>query len=236
MKKVFAVIVLMIVVHYVHSQDVKTENQDSTDKSAVTSGKPSESVFPGVWRPLFDGETLNGWKIVRYGGEGEPHVANGALVLPKPVSGLMTGVCWDGDPLPVNNYAIYYEARRTEGLDIFAGLTFPYKDKYASLILGGWSGIVNGLSSINGSDASENETKQLFSLNNNQWYQIELRVTADSICATLDTKQILNLATAGKQIHLRPGSIGEGLTLWSYLSTGEIRNLRIKKLPSYLKK
>jgi len=230
MKKVFAVIVLMIVVHYVHSQDVKTENQDSTDKSAVTSGKPSESVFPGVWRPLFDGETLNGWKIVRYGGEGEPHVANGALVLPKPVSGLMTGVCWDGDPLPVNNYAIYYEARRMDGYDIFAGLTFRYNDTSASFIFGGWGGIINGLSCIDGRDASENETTQFFSIKEKQWCEIELHATTDSICAYIDKERVFAISTEGKEIHLRNEYLDTGLTLWTYLTAGEVRNIRIKKL------
>ena len=186
--------------------------------------------IPEGWESLFDGNTLSGWEIVQYGGEGEPYAKNGILVLPMAVNGSMTGVCWVGDSLPVNNYVIYYEARRVEGHDIFAGLSFPYGDTFASLILGGWAGIVNGLSCINGYDASENETTRLFSLKDNEWYPVQLCVTTDSIRATVGSDQVVDMATAGKKIHLRGGLMNSGLTLWTYLSTGEIRNLRIKKL------
>jgi len=184
------------------------------------------------WESLFDGETLTGWESVRYGGEGKPHIKNGAIVLPAAVEGLMTGVRWTGHSLPVNNYIISYEARRVEGDDIFAGLTFPYGDTFASLVIGGWRGIVNGLSSIGGFDASENETCQLFSVRNNQWYTIQLHVTDSHIRAYLGTMEIFDLATAGKEIHLRDQILATGLTLWTYLSTGEIRNIRIKSIKS----
>ena len=186
--------------------------------------------IPEGWEPLFDGKTLTGWEIVRYGGEGEAYVKDGALVLPMATSGLLTGVIWVGDSLPVDNYIIYYEARRVEGHDIFAGLSFPYKDTFASLIIGGWAGIVNGLSCINGYDASDNETTHHRALSNHIWYPVELRVTTDSISVDIGTEHVFDLATAGKHIHLRPGSYTENLTLWTYLSTGEIRNFRIKKL------
>ena len=186
--------------------------------------------IPEGWTPLFDGETLTGWEIVRYGGEGEAYVKDGVLVLPMATSGLLTGVIWVGDTLPVNNYTIYYEARRVAGHDIFAGLSFPYKDTFASLIIGGWAGIVNGLSCIDGYDASENETTNHFALSDNIWYPVELRVTTDSISVDIGSEHVFDLATAGKRIHLRPGSYTESLTLWTYLSTGEIRNFRIKKL------
>ena len=186
--------------------------------------------IPDGWESLFDGKTLTGWKVVRYGGDGEPYVKDGSLVLPMAVSGPMTGVCWVGDVLPANNYIIYYEARRVRGSDIFAGLTFPYGDTAASLIFGGWGGIVNGLSSIGGFDASENETVQYFSYNNNQWYPVQLHVTPDSIRATVGKEKVIDLATAGKDIHLRDVILDTGLTLWNFNSAGEIRNIRIKKM------
>ena len=189
-----------------------------------------EHIVPEGWMSLFDGKTLSGWEIVRYGGEGEPYVRNGVLVLPRSSSGIMTGVCWVGDSLPVNDYVFYYEARRVEGKDIFAGLSFPYGDTHASLIISGWGGVVNGISSIDGYDASENETTQLFSLEDNEWHQVELRVTADSICALVDYEPAVDLATAGKKIHLRGDLLDTGLTLWAFNSTGEIRNIRIKVL------
>jgi hypothetical protein len=196
----------------------------------VTDGLLPVQDVADEWVSLFDGKTLDGWRILQYGGDGMPHVRNGSIVLPRSETGTMTGVCWVGGSLPVMNYEIFYEARRVVGSDIFAALTFPYGDTYATLIFGGWSGIVNGLSSIDGYDASENETCQYFSYNNNQWYPVQLRVTPDSIRSTVGREKVVDLATTGKDIHLRTDILDTGLTLWTYVSTGEIRNLRIKKL------
>ena len=191
----------------------------------------STAIIINEWKPLFDGKTLSGWETLRYGGTGEPYVENGSLILPVAVSGTMTGVRWIGDSLPVNNYVVSYEARRVAGRDIFAALTFPYGDTYASLIFSGWGGMINGLSSIDGYDASENETSKLSSLDDNQWYTVELRVTTDSIRAVVGSEQVVDIATAGKQLHLRSNLLDTGLCLWTYLSKGEIRNIRIKSLP-----
>ena len=203
-------------------QDLQEQNDEK--KQTV------KQDVPEGWESLFDGETLTGWRSVPYGGEGKPYVRNGSLILPEAMEGVMTGVRWVGRPLPENNYEIYYEARRLTGDDIFAGLSFPYGDTAASLIMGGWRNSVNGLSSIDGLDALENETSQFFSLRDNQWYKIELRVTTDSIQAFIGSTQIVDLETKGKAIHLRDMSLDTGLTFWTYLSTGEIRNVRIRKI------
>ena len=204
--------------------------QQGQGKQSVAEDEPAVQSVPEGWESLLDRKTLAGWDVVRSGGEGEPYVKNGTLVLPMAVSGTSTGVYWVGDSLPVNNYAIYYEARRVEGNDIFGGLSFPYGDTFATLIIGGWGGIVSGLSSIDGYDASENETTKHIYFKDNQWYAVQLRVTADSIRAVVDTVRVVDLATAGKRIHLRGGTSAASLTLTSYRSTGEIRNLRIKRL------
>jgi len=196
----------------------------------VVEDLPAARDIPEGWVSLFDGETLTGWKNLNKGGQDQPYVRSGTLVLPMGSYGMMTGVYWDGDPLPSLNYLVYYEARRVAGNDIFAGLTFPYDDSAASIIFGGWGGLVNGLSSINGYDASENETTQFFSFRSNYWYPVQLRVTADSIRATVGTEIIVDLATAGKDIHLRSTLSDTGFTLWTFNSSGEIRNLRIKKI------
>ena len=185
---------------------------------------------PEGWLSLFDGKTLTNWKILQYGGNGTPSVKNGSLVLPRPTDGIMTGLCWVGDALPINNYEVYYEARRVAGSDIFAGFTFLYDDTSASIIFGGWGGVVNGLSCIDGYDASENETCQRFSWSNDRWYPVQLRVTPDSIRASVGLDIIVDIATAGKDIHLRADYLDTGFTLWTYNSTGEIRNIRIRKI------
>src|SRR5438045_2881660 len=54
-----------------------------------TAGKP----FPDTtdWVSLFDGKTLDGWKVSDFSGHGEVRVADGKLILG---TGVMTGVTW----------------------------------------------------------------------------------------------------------------------------------------------
>ena len=198
-------------------------------EEGVQSFELLEQIVPEGWVALMDGTTMSGWETVRYGGEGEPYVRNGVMILPRAVSGFMTGISWVGDSLPTNNYAIYYEARRVEGYDIFAGLSFPYGDSFATLIVGGWGGAICGLSSIDGRDASSNETTKMIHFKDEQWYPVYLRVAPDSIQAVIDTVKVVDISTAGKRIHLRGGTDVNSLTFTTYLTTGEIRGLRIKR-------
>jgi len=71
--------------------------------------------------------------------------------------GHLTGITWTGE-FPKSGYEIRFEAARLEGNDFFAGITFPVKDSFCSWINGGWGGTVVGLSSLDGDDASENDT------------------------------------------------------------------------------
>ena len=46
-----------------------------------------------------------------------------------------------------------------KGGDFFATLTFPVDDSFCTFVTGGWGGDIVGLSSIDGWDASDNETR-----------------------------------------------------------------------------
>ena len=107
---------------------------------------------------LFDGRKLGKWKAVDYVESGRVYVKDGAIVLEKGVE--QTGVKWTG-PVIKSNYEIELEAMRVEGDDFFCGLTFPVKQDFCSLIVGGWRGKVVGLSCIDTEDAAENETTVL---------------------------------------------------------------------------
>ena len=234
-KRVFALVLTLWIVFTATFGTVSQASMLLTQGEIVGENNLLQTLqdIPEGWQSLFDGKTLTNWKILLYGGNGEPSVKNGALVIPRPTDGVMTGVCWVGEPLPVINYEVYYEARRVAGSDIFAGFTFPYSDTSASIVFGGWGGIVNGLSCIDGFDASENETCQHFSWSNDQWYPVQLRVTPDSIRASVGSNIIVNIATAGKDIHLRADYLDTGFTLWTYNTTGEIRNIRIRKIEPF---
>ncbi len=207
----------------------KRSSQSGRHTESVTVVEDKQPVFEG-WDLLIDKDTLSRWETIRYGGEGNPYMEGYILVLPMAINGTLTGVQWIGEPLPANNYMIAFEAKRIDGHDFFAGLTFSYNDTYATLVVGGWGGSTCGLSSIDGYDASDNETTTYITFRDDRWYPVQLRVTPDSIQASVDTVQVVDIATAGKKIHLRGGILATSLGLSTYLTTGEIRNLRIKRL------
>ena len=192
---------------------------------------PFVQVVPEGWTAMMDGNSLEGWEKVRNVGEAQPYIYNGVLTLPMSVFSSMTGLCMENEYLfPVVNYAIYYEARRIEGNDIFGGLSFPYKNSYATLVVGGWGGSICGLSCIDGECAFENETATVIFFEDNVWYPIYLRVTNDSIRAEINDITVVDIATAGRRIHLRGGTIAPSLTFFTYMSGGQFRNMRMKRL------
>ena len=197
----------------------------------ILCGSTSQLEREQEWAPLMDGKTMNGWETALFS-EGEPFVEDGIYVLPQPpYGGLSTGLSLiKNSTIPAVNYIIYYEARRVDGNDIFGGLSFPYKNTYATLVIGGWGGSICGLSSIDGKDALDNETTTRVNFNEDQWYPVTLRVTTDSIRAVVGDVKVVDISTAGKRIHIRRGTIGSGLTFITYYTTGEIRNVRLKRL------
>ena len=155
----------------------------------------------GAWRDLFDGKTLEGWASTNFGGEGNVEIEAGRIVLG--FGSDLTGITWKG-AMPRFDYEVKLEARREEGSDFFCGLTFPVKDAYCSLILGGWGGTVVGLSSIDGLDASENETSRLMNFDLNRWYAVALKVTQQKIEAWIDGNRIIDQELSGRKISIRP--------------------------------
>ena len=71
---------------------------------------------------------------------------------------------------------------------------------------GGWGGDIVGLSSIDGWDASDNETRAYFNFETGRWYSFRLLVTAQRIRAWIDDQQIINVAIAGDPSACAPGT------------------------------
>jgi hypothetical protein len=183
---------------------------------------------PG-WQPLFDGKTLTNWKPTKFIGEGAVKVENGQIVM-EPGNDL-TGITWAGPELPATSYELALQAMRVEGSDFFAGVTFPVGDSACSLILGGWGGSVVGLSSINGMDASENETSQSMEFESGRWYSIRIRVTPAGIQAWLDDRQIVDVSLKGNSVDTRievEPSRPLGVAAWRTKSA--LRDIRLRRL------
>ena len=154
------------------------------------------------WESLFDGKSLAGWKETNFGGEGEIEVKEGQIILQmgQPMTGLTIK---DGSKLPKDNYEITLQAMKRKGDDFFCALTFPVRDTHASFVVGGWGGSVVGLSSIDGQDASENETTDYVTLEKNKWYTIRVRVAGGKVQCWLNDKQQVDVELKDKRISTR---------------------------------
>lgn len=186
---------------------------------------------------LLSGSDLAGkWRVVD---EMKDH---GAVTLKDGVLRLgagqpMTGVAYIGkDPLPLKDYEVSFEARRIEGEDFFAALTFPVRDKdtAATWVIGGWGGKCVGISCIQYQAADENDTTSWVSFETGKWYRFRLQVRENRLTGFIDDKQIFDADTEGKKISMRFGDTEfcRPLGLATYTTEGEIKNLKITKLPN----
>jgi hypothetical protein len=182
------------------------------------------------WKPLFDGKTLDGWRATPFTRAGKPKVEDGKLILTAGAP--MTGVTL-AKPFPKSNYEVRFEAARILGGDFFASLTFPVNESHATWVTGGWGGDIVGMSSIDGWDASENETRSYFNFENEQWYAFRLRVAGDRIQAWIDDQPVFNLEIGGRAVSLRPGEIelSAPFGFASYNTTGALRKIEYRELP-----
>jgi tripeptide aminopeptidase len=189
---------------------------------------PSRAKSTG-WQSLFDGKSLQGWKRTPFSGGGEVRTEDGTIILQAGAP--MTGVTWT-ESFPKSNYEVRYEGTRLKGGDFFASLTFPAGDSFGTLVLGGWGGDIVGFSSIDGWDASDNETRSYFTFETGRWYTIRLEVTDERIKAWIDQQPAVDINITGRSIGLRPGEIklSAPFGFASYNTTGAIRNIAYRLL------
>ncbi len=192
-------------------------------------GKGGGAAKADDWKPLFDGKSLGAWKIADFSGRGEVKVANGQIVLDA--GNDITGVNYTGE-VPKMNYEVELEAMKLQGSDFFTALTFPVADEHVTFVVGGWGGAVVGISSVNGDDASENETTQFVKFENNKWYKLRVRVTEKKIEAWIDDDQIVNLETADKKLGMRPGEIELSMPfgIATFRTAAALKGLRMRSV------
>lgn len=200
-----------------------------TAAPAATPTTDPSTPSTDAWRPLFDGTTMNGWKVTRYAGAGEVSLDDGSIVLG--MGAMLTGVIYT-NPLPKIDYEVTLKAMKIDGSDFFCGLTFPVQDSFCTLIAGGWGGGLVGLSSLDNYDASENETSTFRSFEKKRWYSFRLRVTRTKIEAWLDGDPLIDVHITGRKISLRPGDIEMstpfGISAWQ--TRAAIRDVRFRPL------
>jgi hypothetical protein len=195
----------------------------------LPDGSPKPPAPDLAWHALFDGKSLEGWKVTEFGGRGEVNVEEGAIVLGA--GNDITGVTYPGE-LAKMNYEVELEAKRIAGGDFFCGLTFPVGEAHCTFVVGGWGGTLVGISSIDGQDASENSTSQFMKFDANRWYKIRVRVTQAKLEAWIDDTQTVDLELADRKISMRHGEIelSKPFGIASFRTSAALKGIRIRKL------
>lgn len=150
----------------------------------------------------------------------------------------MTGAKFTGDwqalGLPLSRYSLTFEARRVDGQDFFATVTFPVGavERCVSLVIGGWGGGLVGISSIDDQDASENSTRGEKRFENGRWYRVRVEVREEDLRVWVDDAPMVNVSTKGRRLGLRAGDIDRcvplGFATWR--TVGEVRNVVVERL------
>ena len=181
------------------------------------------------WKSLFDGKTLKGWKQSDFFKPGKSSVKDGAIILEKGTK--MTGLTYDGKDFPKMNYEVSLESKRIDGRDFFCTTTFPVGDSFCSFVVGGWGGSVTGLSSIDGIDASENQTGQGIEYKNDQWYKIRIRVTDKRVETWIDKEQTVDLDTSDVKLGIRiECNVSTPFGIASYDTVGAVKDMKVRNL------
>ena len=177
---------------------------------------------------LFDGKSLEGWDITNFGPQGPVYVSGGNIILG--MGDGCTGITWKNS-FPEINYKVTLEAKKVDGNDFFCGITFPVEKAPCTLIVGGWGGATVGLSSINGLDASENETTTMQNFEKDRWYRISLIVKTDTIRAFIDDTVVVNIAIGNKTLSVRPEvELSRPFGIASWKTTAALKNIRVERI------
>lgn len=187
--------------------------------TTFSSNRPDEKV-------LFNGISLDHWEVLDYEGHGEVTVADSCIIIGK--GELISGIRWTDD-FPISNYEVTLKAKRVNGNDFFCGMTFPVRDSYLTLILGGWRGALSGLSCIDGYDAANNQTGIAYGFGTGWWYDVRLRVTDEKVEAWVSDEKLVDFTIGKSRLSLRSeveSSVPFGIT--TYKTTGAIRDIRLK--------
>ncbi len=196
--------------------------------SLVVCHAQAGKVKEPKWRDLFDGKSLAGWKVTNFGGEGDVEVVDGTIEMD--FGGSLTGITYTKE-VPKSNYEIRMDAKRMDGIDFFCTTTFPVRDSFCSLVVGGWAGSIVGLSNIDGEDASANETTRFVKFKSDQWYRIRIRVTNKKIQAWIDDKQIVDQEIGGRKLSTRPEvELSQPLGIAAWETRAALRRIQLRRL------
>ena len=104
-------------------------------------------------------------------------------------------------------------------------------------MVGGWGGWVVGLSSIDGADASENETNKSKEFKKDHWYKIRIRVIRSGSRPGSTSEKVVDLDTTDRSISIRLECRAcRPFGVATYDTAGAVRDIRVRTLTEAEKK
>lgn len=203
-------------------QDGRLLTADTADQIDRNAAPPQD------YKPL-----QGSWEKVVFGGEGEVHIAKtgeGGEVIDMLAGDPLTGIRWSGK-FPTENYELKLQARRLEGFDFFAAVTFPVGREHCSFVLGGWGGGLVGISSIDGNDASTNQTTKYKEFETNKWYTIRIRVDDKAVRCWIDEDEYAAIPRGENELSIRlemDPCLPMGIA--NYMTRSELKDISLSRI------
>jgi len=204
--------------------------KSTTASTGAAAAKPAAAA-----QSLFDGKTLTGWKDSGFAGAGEvtvePNFKGQGPVIRIDAGQSLSGLTFT-NAVPKTNFEITLEALKVQGNDFFIGLTFPVGEAHATLVLGGWGGATTGISSIDGLDASENDTTKFLGYEKDKWFRIRMKVTPAKLETWINDEKVVDQDLKDRRISMRFGEIESSVPLGiaTYQTTTVVRSVQIKSV------
>jgi WD40 repeat protein len=191
--------------------------------------KKAAGVEPGEWVSLFDGKTLDGWRVEEQGGfgkHGKVALEDGQITLDR--GDPFTGLAWTRG-FPALDYEVELEAKRVTSNADFASITFPVGSAYCTFHIGAWWDKFVGLSKVDDRLCDQNETGRNMGFQNGRWYRFRVRVARERIQCWIDDEAIVDFAPAGHKLSPQHGEL-KPFGVCSWQSSSALRNIRLRRL------
>jgi hypothetical protein len=185
--------------------------------------EPPETVAPSP-RDVVRAEIPHGFMETAFGGEGLASIEPNRILLEPGVP--LSGVTWTGAP-PEAPYTLEVEFTKRYGNDFPCALTFPIAGSHLTLVLGGWGGTVCGLSSLDGLDASRNETRFVRAFPPGVRTEVRVDVQGARVRAVLDGVEVVRIDLAGRSLGVREElSLSRPLGIAAFATAVEVHSVR----------